>query len=217
MQDIIFQFTPLREGRRWLVQVAARRGYFNSRPSARGDAAMQLAQAGGIISIHAPPRGATMLPAEICPAASYFNSRPSARGDDGWGAVLADWRHFNSRPSARGDMKRLTQLWKPTVFQFTPLREGRLDVGFNVSRPNISIHAPPRGATCREATRRDDHFYFNSRPSARGDEGTAIYCDDGFIFQFTPLREGRRMSYTTATPTKYFNSRPSARGDMRTM
>ena len=36
------------------------------------------------------------------------------------------------------------------AFQFTPLREGRLDVGFNVTRPNISIHAPPRGATAKD-------------------------------------------------------------------
>ena len=55
--------------------------------------------------------------------------------------------NFNSRPSARGD-------W--------------LDVGFNVTRPNISIHAPPRGATQRPP-----------RPAL------------AIPFQFTPLREGR--------------------------
>ena len=80
---ILFQFTPLREGRRnrfaqlWvrLVDFNSRpsaRGdtasgggreegaYFNSRPSARGDMAENNnSLLAGIISIHAPPRGAT--------------------------------------------------------------------------------------------------------------------------------------------------------------
>ena len=78
------------------------------------------------------------------------------------------------------------------LFQFTPLREGRLHGVrrerfrgdyFN-SRPSargdprvrrdsedfaISIHAPPRGATkCQLYV--CQHIYFNSRPSARGDQ-----------------------------------------------
>ena len=79
------------------------------------------------------------------------------------------------------------------TFQFTPLREGRLEEvlmytklqNFN-SRPSargdlwtncaavlpkhrISIHAPPRGATGHLPSRIPRRFYFNSRPSARGD------------------------------------------------
>ena len=75
--------------------------------------------------------------------------------------------YFNSRPSARGDA-----IGKPTfvmsVFQFTPLREGRhfLEV---------------QRASC---------YYFNSRPSARGD--LQMNRQMNFAeFQFTPLREGR--------------------------
>ena len=78
------------------------------------------------------------------------------------------------------------------AFQFTPLREGRrLDVGFNVTRPNISIHAPPRGATpsrCRNESR-GSRFQFTPLREGRhrldGEEGSI------YIFQFTPLREGR--------------------------
>ena len=101
----------------------------------------------------------------------------------------------------------------------------------------ISIHAPPRGATCLFHVPFLRSSYFNSRPSARGDEigthkkdceqisihapprgATRRYCTaanrksisihapprgatpvcqifEGFqlIFQFTPLREGRRL------------------------
>ena len=57
------------------------------------------------------------------------------------------------------------------LFQFTPLREGRLGVTFLLPLSiSISIHAPPRGATCIPAL-----------------------ADEPEIFQFTPLREGRRF------------------------
>ena len=121
---VLFQFTPLREGRR-------------------------------------PP------PSRL-QAAFYFNSRPSARGDRHRRRIVAARRNFNSRPSARGD------------------KGGEADH----QAAEISIHAPPRGATygeIRAATRR--------------------------IFQFTLLREGRPDRYRSISSRAYFNSRPSARGD----
>ena len=99
-------------------------------------------------------------------------------------------------------------------FQFTPLREGRRDAlaaDFMVAK--ISIHAPPRGATspacaCSTAAR-----YFNSRPSARGDVNSTNWPCWIRLFQFTPLREGRRRCASASKTGAYFNSRPSARGD----
>ena len=102
----VFQFTPLREGRRTKKQRRrAKQIYFNSRPSARGDA---LSEKSGIskptiISIHAPPRGATSQPPPRRGTSSNFNSRPSARGDKAGSLPYGAQRHFNSRPSARGD------------------------------------------------------------------------------------------------------------------
>ena len=55
---------------------------------------------------------------------------------------------------------------------------------------SISIHAPPRGATVCYGR---------------------IYYE--IVFQFTPLREGRRFLWTLIIKERYFNSRPSARGD----
>ena len=59
MSNTKFQFTPLREGRQFAVDWIAVGVYFNSRPSARGDAA----------------------PPPVLHPETYFNSRPSARGD----------------------------------------------------------------------------------------------------------------------------------------
>ena len=122
------------------------------------------------------------------------------------------------------------------VFQFTPLREGRQQeesASFNID--NISIHAPPRGATFSKYSASRRKRYFNSRPSARGDGGlttcggmqyifqftplregrqdTAVLDTKQLLFQFTPLREGRRIVAGRSCTKPYFNSRPSARGD----
>ena len=97
-----FQFTPLREGRRRGRLSGQRRGYFNSRPSARGDGFVAFLLRGGLISIHAPPRGATR-PDQKNPAASRFQFTPLREG----------------RPTI--ELKGCGRL----IFQFTPLREGR--------------------------------------------------------------------------------------------
>ena len=168
-----FQFTPLREGRRaWVQARSALRAYFNSRPSARGDMlSIPFYKSDLSISIHAPPRGAT----HIGPVK---------------GKHLA--AHFNSRPSARGDPAVSRVVFLPFVFQFTPLREGRHHRGAAGSlHRQISIHAPPRGATGSLLN-----------PPGEGEQ-----------FQFTPLREGRPPRRRMRSVAIYFNSRPSARGD----
>ena len=149
-----FQFTPLREGRP--------EGYF-------------LAFSGGKISIHAPPRGATMAInskarhdlfqftplregrrdcAPCCAILDDFNSRPSARGDRKPKRGIR-WRtmNFNSRPSARGD-KRGSKI--PSILHFNSRPSARGDdFALNIGEVGgeISIHAPPRGATRRAAAR----------------------------------------------------------------
>ena len=81
--DVEFQFTPLREGRRCCQSFRIPpMHYFNSRPSARGDQADMMAIADTYhISIHAPPRGATVFIFTSFNSFKNFNSRPSARGD----------------------------------------------------------------------------------------------------------------------------------------
>ena len=186
---------------------------FNSRPSARGDSAFPAWCPPCVISIHAPPRGATIPAHRLCTSHKNFNSRPSARGDLTAPLLSSVSTHFNSRPSARGDPRLMMAGWYPAEFQFTPLREGRrawapalhrradfnsrpsargdfcgfpttfaLQIsihapprgatssgGLSYGLPPISIHAPPRGATPVAGNRRGFKSNFNSRPSARGD------------------------------------------------
>ena len=190
---LVFQFTPLREGR-------------------RGRRRQQ--QRGADISIHAPPRGAThgCLP---CEAREQISIHAPPRG-----ATCAEIVGFVQR-----------------VFQFTPLREGRRRCTGLLASLCISIHAPPRGATKPSSRPADIERYFNSRPSARGDlsmrmrrtrysisihapprgatscaGGCSSRCD---ISIHAPPRGATSSGIVAVGCTSNFNSRPSARGDRR--
>ena len=122
---LIFQFTPLREGRPRRNCTRSKKTDFNSRPCGRGDLARCAAD----------------------PRRKYFNSRPCGRGDiqrcdpaaghrfqftplrEGRRTVLPFSlcvKYFNSRPCGRGDEKQEDGNWLESV---------------------ISIHAPAGGAT----------------------------------------------------------------------
>ena len=93
-----------------------------------------------------------------------------------------------------------------------PPRGATRKSGGYIAGQEISIHAPPRGATAR-CCAFGYRLHFNSRPSARGDSMIATHGGD-FLFQFTPLREGRPLPAPRLVQgQRYFNSRPSARGD----
>ena len=125
----VFQFTPLREGRRAIWDGLTNVDWISIHAPPRGaTSATRSIWANLPISIHAPPRGATCTahrakspasfqftplregrPGKTYGALKYvidFNSRPSARGDDFCRPILRNQLHFNSRPSARGDGKR---------------------------------------------------------------------------------------------------------------
>ena len=119
---------------------------------------------------------------------------------------------FNSRPSARGDECD------------SPTRE----------TAEISIHAPPRGATgvisplsscvlfqftpLREgrhkgAIKDGDKLIISIHAPPRGATAPCRGRSMFFSFQFTPLREGRPCGMSSVRAVIHFNSRPSARGD----
>ena len=146
----IFQFTPLREGRRRSGIAATARILFQFTPLREGRrlAALCCACADVSISIHAPPRGAT----------------PQAR------TAASIMAYFNSRPSARGDVMKQVAMWDDYKFQFTPLREGRPGITLACKPHALVFQFTPlrEGRRCRRTGDRGGR-HFNSRPSARGD------------------------------------------------
>ena len=188
-----FNSRPSARGDRGRTPEPAPLGHFNSRPSARGDKS-------------APRQGKRHAP--------YFNSRPSARGDAARRRGSHKPRHFNSRPSARGDNMGARTVRLNIISIHAPPRGATALVAAKGPTASISIHAPPRGATRRCLPDGCESAYFNSRPSARGDIISVALRSSTSLFQFTPLREGRRLAGSAGRwRLCYFNSRPSARGD----
>ena len=146
---LIFQFTPLREGRQTGAAAGGSTTQFQFTPLREGRRLDCGRQRLIMISIHAPPRGATRF--EIV-------------------AV------------------------RPGEFQFTPLREGRHRAALRLCGGGaISIHAPPRGATAALCCACADVSISIHAPP-RGATGKQIVTDfNAGVFQFTPLREGRRQ------------------------
>ena len=97
--------------------------------------------------------------------------------------------NFNSRPSARGDAPRSAISRRTRYFN---------------SRP--SARGDPRRSTGGEV-----RANFNSRPSARGDFSRLANLSD-MLFQFTPLREGRRAQFAGLRSALIFQFTPLREG-----
>ena len=123
------------------------------------------------ISIHAPPRGATSPPKPRRCARTISIHAPPRGATQERRERLPNRKNFNSRPSARGDALLESEYRLCRISIHAPPRGAtfqRCSVG---DEWKISIHAPPRGATCNGGAVISRRRNFNSRPSARGDYG----------------------------------------------
>ena len=143
----LFQFTPLREGRPDKKLWYTCRRYFNSRPSARGDPQEFSMRRAALISIHAPPRGATVraavtrrivsvisihAPPRGATVSMKLNMHTDAisihappRGATGCAQATKDSCFISIHAPPRGATIHPRHVLDPEQFQFTPLREGR--------------------------------------------------------------------------------------------
>ena len=167
-----FQFTPLREGRPSEKMPALMADLFQFTPLREGRRLRnQRLAAPPRISIHAPPRGATRMWRQL-KIVAIFQFTPLREGRRG--GVVADVQErgfqftplregrqirpalytaivkaFQFTPLREGRRARLQYSLSYGLFQFTPLREGRRVEALERKKAIwISIHAPPRGATC---------------------------------------------------------------------
>ena len=190
---MIFQFTPLREGRLHRCRGRCLPRYFNSRPCERGDYA----------------RGGNYDKSSKFQFTPLREGRP-VEAVDHQREVL-----FQFTPLREGRQSCKIFLFLPFVFQFTPLREGRrFNVGELVPIFVISIHAPARGATKAPQGASCFRFVFQFTPLREGRLPiTMSQVVQQSQFQFTPLREGRHFRHFSIQYRCHFNSRPCERGD----
>ena len=189
---ILFQFSPLREGRRSCRPVTRAMANFNSRPCERGDLAYEADELG----------------------VGAFQFSPLREGRRGHAQVRHHEPDFNSRPCERGDAAGSGSPCPPSRFQFSPLREGRLHCGY-IGRVvwTISILAPARGAT-KIKFKGGFVSHISILAPARGATLWGCRKCNNSKFQFSPLREGRHLLEQALASRCYFNSRPCERGDV---
>ena len=122
--------------------------YFNSRPSARGDHGVNGASASQSISIHAPPRGATGEALQFLPEFVNFNSRPSARGDPSRSAASSEVIISIHAPPRGATVLQPPCALVVDISIHAPPRGATGQTNLvAIKKCLISIHAPPRGAT----------------------------------------------------------------------
>ena len=130
----VFQFTPLREGRRTALCGCSPCGcYFNSRPSARGDRWLYTQPSFSRHFNSRPSARGDAFSRLIASCVALFQFTPLREGRHPPAPLLATSAYFNSRPSARGDIYNVPVGLRLTAFQFTPLREGRRNRPLSVS------------------------------------------------------------------------------------
>ena len=147
----LFQFTPLREGRLLPIPVAAIQNQFQFTPLREGRPEPPAEAPAASRFQFTPLREGRQSRQQKRQQPADFNSRPSARGDGMGGLHRRLFPDFNSRPSARGDYARYVGIEPTDYFNSRPSARGDLPDGRLLVRWEISIHAPPRGAT-REPT-----------------------------------------------------------------
>ena len=166
---------------------------FNPRAREGRDSSFLAGRSGSGVSIHAPARGATerRASARLC-CTRFQSTRPR-------GARLRDIRYNQDRPRFQSTRPRgARRQIKPDRFIVMPCfnpraREGRDSRGHNLPAPlpNVSIHAPARGAT---RDRRGDavlRMFQSTRP--RGARPVVLYDFESVepVFQSTRPRGAR--------------------------
>ena len=204
-----FQSTPPRGGRLGFTQTMASIVGFNPRPRAGGDDVRGLARCLPV-SIHAPARGATVLPRKPIKTCR-FQSTPPRGGRRSYPASARPGCGFNPRPRAGGDRSASAKPQAMTSFNPRPRAGGDLAGDDVFQSQRVSIHAPARGAT-KDAGGDGGDSGFQSTPPRGGRLSGHVPGGRVHGFQSTPPRGGRPLSRYKNAASRSFQSTPPRGG-----
>ena len=234
-----FQSTPPRGGRPSWPLLVSFGSEFQSTPPRGGrhlSDAITLRREG--VSIHAPTRGATSTIPTATTRTPCFNPRPHAGGD--LTVLIAPGHTFVQSTPPRGGRPPASSHSASSRKGFNPRPHAGGDGGPSreAEHPEVSIHAPTRGATRHDAEIVFDMTKFQSTPPRGGRparssvrspvQGVSIHAPTRGAtrpdpsspprgaFQSTPPRGGRRRRPEAREGAdSCFNPRPHAGGDWR--
>ncbi len=163
-----------------------------------------------------PPRGGRRARSGSGRRATRFNPRPREGGDIEALANIAAGAAFQSTPPRGGRRAAMIeQDLGPEVSIHAPARGATRDILLRVGGERVSIHAPARGATPRPPISRPSCSGFNPRPREGGDANSLEMIATVTKFQSTPPRGGRRSTGGICRSRTGFNPRPREGGDDR--
>ena len=188
-----FNPRPPRGGRHSLYRPVKSVAVFQSTPPARGATTATSGRTKTSRFQSTPPaRGATNSRLSLIFFVIDFNPRPREGGDAGRSVAIIRYNQFQSTPPRGGRRRGLLE--KRVSVDFNPRpREGgdyNSSCKAGAQAPNISIHAPARGATMQRTFPPLTTTHFNPRPPARGATSTTTTSPARILFQSTPPREG---------------------------
>ena len=121
---------------------------------------------------------------------------------------------FQFTPLREGRLCARRKARKSSRFQFTPLREGRPPTFTpDAEKLRISSHAPPRGATVIQALRNIVTRISIHAPPRGATFLRSLCCSNFYQISIHAPPRGATGQNAEERRGTYFNSRPSARGD----
>ena len=190
-----FQFTPLREGRRQSLCERCHDEKFQFTPLREGRRRRMRFVPIALRFQFTPLREGRRWCPTTSRTATYFNSRPSARGD-GNDFQLAVNQGISIHAPPRGATHHIPDEQRIRLISIhAPPRGATWAVCPPPLWASISIHAPPRGATWPLGYEIAGAINISIHAPPRGATRQTRRWRSPVIFQFTPLREGRRPRY----------------------
>ena len=187
---------------------------FNPRPRAGGDKRVAERDTGATRFQSTPPRGGRRRPVCSHSRVQYgFNPRPRAGGDRAHADIVVGLLKFQSTPPRGGRLEPRRHTAVLDGFNPRPRAGGdSAEPPTRKGEPNVSIHAPARGATGSAPGARSATACFNPRPRAGGDASRRQERASGRRFQSTPPRGGRPSSRVDRAARVRFQSTPPRGG-----
>ena len=166
-QQVGFQSTPPRRGRRIKRCCVSSLSCFNPRPREGGDNKPKPPKYQVLVSIHAPAKGATQGILAISVSKKVSIHAPAKGATQSLGVISWQDAGFNPRPREGGDISISRCFHNHRGFNPRPREGGDPCFKPHRSSAQVSIHAPAKGATIR---RFEDVslLEFQSTPPRRG-------------------------------------------------
>ena len=169
----------------------------------------------GRVSIRAPAKGATACSTCARRKCGCFNPRPREGGDLGIGRVNAATFRFQSAPPRRGRPKILLDRRSDTDVSIrAPAKGATRRQATAETATLVSIRAPAKGAT-RSSRKRVASKAFQSAPPRRGRRGRSGGNFVSGEFQSAPPRRGRLGCSARRLGQRGFQSAPPRRGRLQ--